>query len=177
MARLALLFAVIVAFFAVPVIAMIPSSGDADALSIRDEFKDDDFKITFSKAVQTKRRWYRSQSAGVTSFPMLGATDIQSTVARVALDPDEAYPSHSHPRASETLYLQTGELETYFKFEGSRDPRVVSNVVSYGQVAVFPQGLAHGTKCISARRCVYVSFLTSADAGSTAMPDIAYDLH
>lgn len=154
------------------VFASIPSFGTQTAMGIRSALPDSAFRIRFSKAAQIVGPNFRAQAASVDNFPVLGGSDVQSSIVRVRLGSGVTFPTHTHPRASETLYLQRGRARVSVRFEGLGNPRVVRNVLQSGQVTVFPQGLAHETKCISKVPCLFISYLNSADPGITGAPAI-----
>lgn len=114
------------------------------------------------------------KSAGVNSQPVFGLSDVQSGVDRVSLKYGAALASHAHPRASETLYVESGELLSHLRFEGDAPgARVVQLVLRRGRVTVFPQGLPHAVRCNARNGCSFLSFYNSADFGKVAAPAFA----
>lgn len=151
----------------------VPSFGLQTALGVRNNLSDSDFRIRFSDAAQNQGPNFLAQLASVSTFPVLGGQDMQASIARVALMPGASFPTHTHPRASETLYLARGKLRTNLRFEGLSGPRVVVSTLKPGEVTVFPQGLAHDTTCVCKTGCVYIAFFNSADGGVTPAPDFS----
>ena len=162
-----------VAFLTVPVLGSLASFGKQSAPLLRNRFRNVDFVVRFSKALQIPGPDFHGQVATVDTFPILGGIDVQSSAARVFLKPGASFPTHTHPRATETLYLVKGVLKTQFRFEGIVKPRIVTNILHSNQITVFPQGLAHLTTCISKFPCVFVSTLNSGDPGLALAPVIA----
>ena len=160
------------AALAMPTFAALPSFGKQGVPTIRGKFADNAFKIIFPRAAQVPGPNFHAALATVDTFPALGGIDIQSSAARVFLRPGASFPTHTHPRAAETLYLVKGVLKTQFRFEGIAKPRIVTNLLQANQITVFPQGLAHLTTCISRNPCIFVSTLNSADPGVTLSPPI-----
>ena len=172
MARFGIAFlATIALVLCAPVYAAIPSFGLQTAQGIRDKLEDSDFIINFDKATQTNTDTFQAQVANVNTFPVLGGQDVQAATNRIDLKYGAFFPTHTHPRATETLYLERGALQTKLRFEGLRKPRIVKLHVKRGEVTVFPQGLAHSIQCIDRHGCLYITFFNSADPGVTAAPD------
>lgn len=169
MSRL-LLYTLVVISCSASAMAAIPNLGPKTLSSQRKDAEDSDFTISFNLSEARVAPNYWKQSATVDTHPTLGAADVQTSLQRVALRSQKSFAVHSHPRAAETMYLQKGKLDTFFRMEGDDEPRVVRNRLLAGQAVVFPQGLAHGVKCVSTKDCVYVVYYTSADAGFVAAP-------
>lgn len=170
--RKLILFLMILLFMAPSALCAIPSSGTKTALGFLSELPDSAFKISFSEGngVKNQNPNFKVEVVSVDTFKVLGAADVQSSVARLWLAPGAFFPSHTHPRAAETVYLQSGRMRVTVRFEGLDTPRLVSNVLSPGQVTVFPQGLAHESRCVSEEPCVCIGFLNSGDPGITLAP-------
>ncbi len=111
------------------------------------------------------------EKANVGKHDVFGLPDVQSGVERVFLRNGAVYASHSHPRVSETLYVESGEIMTSLRFEGEENARIIRLALHSGRVTVFPQGLPHRISCTSADGCTYISFFNSADYGIVAFPN------
>lgn len=147
------------------------SIGSLTASLSKRHLKDEDFAADLSAASDaTGGNEAQVERADVAQHPVLGLSDVQSGVERVFLRNGAIMASHLHPRASETLYVESGLLLTSLRFEGFANARVVRLTLSRGHVTVFPQGLPHTIKCASAAGCNYVTFYNSADAGVVAAP-------
>ena len=150
----------------------IPSVGTKTNQEIREELRNPhDFLLNFDKATQTEGDGFLAQAANIANFPVFGGQDVQSATNRIFLHSHAAFPTHSHPRATETLFLQQGKLVTQLRQEGLLDGEAVKLIVKEGEVTVFPQGLAHSIKCVSSCDCVYITYFNSADPGVSAAPD------
>lgn len=144
----------------------IPSFGLQTAAAIRSKLQDSDFRIQFSRGTQVNTTNFQVQIADVANFPALAGQDVQSTLTRVNLKAGQAFITHFHPHATETLNAIQGTFRVSFVFEGLMNPRNISNVIRAGESTVFPQGLVHSTVCISKSDCVFLSVLNSADPGT-----------
>lgn len=111
-------------------------------------------------------RGLRIRSCNVGGYPAMGAADVQTLIAYIDMDSGVTIPEHTHPRASENLYVVAGTVRTRFDFEGGR---VVRNLVRAGEATLYPQGLKHRTKCISPSGCQVVASFNSADPGFVFM--------
>lgn len=140
-------------------------------LKIRSKVPDSAFLIDFSKALKHNRGSFKEQFGNLNTFPVGGA-DVQLSISRIQVESGGNFPSHSHPRATEVIYVRKGVVRTKLRFEALpfAKPRIVTNIVKASQVSVFPQGLAHEVTCISKYPCTYIAFFNSADAGGTVAP-------
>jgi len=147
------------------------SNGALTATSARKQLKDSDFAADLSMGdVASEKKDSHVEAATVDRHPVFGLSDVQSGVERVYLRNGAVVASHGHPRASETLYIESGEIITSLRFEGASDARVVRLTLRRGRVTCFPQGLPHTLTCASEAGCTYVSFFNSADYGVVAAP-------
>ncbi|KAG2603338.1 hypothetical protein PVAP13_5KG764300 [Panicum virgatum] len=74
-------------------------------------------------------------------------------------------PPHSHPRATEILFVLDGTLEVGFVVAASR---LLGRTVSRGEVFVFPRGLVHLERSVGAAPAVAVSAFDSQLPGTQA---------
>lgn len=142
------------------------------ATAARELLNDGDFMVD----LHTDRHLLKApdsfvEKANVGKHDVFGLSDVQSAVERVFLPNGAIAPSHSHPRASETLYVEKGELMSSLRFEGDENARVVRLTLGVGRVTAFPQGLPHRLRCSSEAGCIYISFYNSADYGVVAAPN------
>ena len=70
---------------------------------------------------------------------------------------------HTHPRATELLYVVNGELEAGFIEENGA--RFVVNTVSQGQGALFPKGSIHYQINLGCEPLTFVAALNDEDPG------------
>jgi len=140
------------------------------AVQLRAKFADADFAIDTTKIGGNPNAAGNLRGANVGSFPMLGLPGIDTSFALVTLAPDAHNLPHSHPRASETLYLTKGKLDVFIVEENSAAPvRVIENTLRPGGVAVFPTGLIHGQRCVAKGGCEFLAVLGSADPGTVTV--------
>lgn len=151
-----------------PVSGAIPSFGNQTASDSRSELADDDFLIMFRDSLQTIEDGQISRFASATTFPALGLPDVQIGINKVTLFSNKVYPAHTHPRASETLFVLKGEVDVVLALEGKKEKaRVVKNFLTAGDTAIVPQGLPHSLKCVGRKSCNVLAFYNSADPGKT----------
>ena len=72
---------------------------------------------------------------------------------------------HTHPRATEILYLVSGEMETGFIEENGA--RFVHNVLTKGQGTLFPQGSIHYQINTGCDPVLFVAALNNEDPGTS----------
>ena len=72
---------------------------------------------------------------------------------------------HTHPRATEILYLVDGEMEAGFIEENGA--RFVRNALTGGQGTIFPQGSVHYQINIGCKPALFVAALNNEDPGTT----------
>ena len=72
---------------------------------------------------------------------------------------------HTHPRATEILYLVNGEMETGFIEENGA--RFVQNSLTKGQGALFPQGSIHYQINTGCDPLLFVAALNDEDPGTS----------
>jgi len=140
------------------------------AVALRAKFDDADFAIDTTKIKGNPNAAGNVRVGNVGGFPVLGLPGIDSSFALVSLEADAHNLPHTHPRASETLYLLKGELDVFIVEENSAPPvRVIENTLRPGGVAVFPTGLIHGQRCVAKEGCEFVAVLGSADPGAVSV--------
>ncbi|GAB0498012.1 hypothetical protein MMPV_009352 [Pyropia vietnamensis] len=141
------------------------------AAGLRSRFVAADYAIDTNAIPGSTSRSGTVRPATVANFPILGLPDVDAALVRVTLAPGAHGPPHTHPRASELLFLLRGTLNVYVVEENSAAPRtrVITNTLRVGHMAVFPRGLLHGQRCVSAGGCEYVATLDSADPGTVAV--------
>jgi quercetin dioxygenase-like cupin family protein len=71
-------------------------------------------------------------------------------------------PSHTHPRASELLYVVDGELYTGFV---DTNNKVYDTVIRTGDVFIFPRGLVHFQLNIGKKTSLTIVILNSQNPG------------
>ncbi|CAI0419431.1 unnamed protein product [Linum tenue] len=104
----------------------------------------DDFVFTeFVKRVNTsnanKASIVRANSTTFPAFP--GLNGLGLAVARADIEPGGAIPLHSHPAATEMIYVAEGSITAGF-ISGASNVVYVKKL-NKGEVMVFPRGLFH----------------------------------
>jgi len=134
------------------------------AVAVRAEFDDADFAIDSTKIKGNPNAAGNVRVGNVAGFPVLGLYDIDSSFALMSLAADAHNLPHTHPRASETLYLLKGKLDVSIVEENSAPPvLVIDNTLQPGGIAIFPTGLIHGQRCVAKDGCKFLAVLGSAD--------------
>jgi len=101
--------------------------------------------------------------ASVANFPALFANGMAMAVAQIG--PCGMNTPHTHPRATEILYLVNGEMETGFIEENGA--RFVNNALTKGQGMLFPQGSIHYQINTGCDPLLFVAALSDEDPGTT----------
>nr|XP_009757621.1 PREDICTED: nectarin-1-like [Nicotiana sylvestris] len=73
-------------------------------------------------------------------FNMPGLNTLGMSWSRVDFDPDGLNPPHTHPRATEIIFVLEGQLRAEFI---TTDNVFVNKLITKGEVFVFPRGLIH----------------------------------
>lgn len=95
-------------------------------------------------------------------FPGLNTLGI--AVARVDFAPGGLNPPHSHPRATELLFLVQGELDV--GFVSSNGNAFFRQTIHAGDLFVFPRGLLHYQKNIGTTAAWAIAALNSQNPGA-----------
>ncbi|OEL19551.1 Germin-like protein 1-1 [Dichanthelium oligosanthes] len=77
-------------------------------------------------------------AANVDSFP--GVNTLGVSIARIDYAPGGQNPPHTHPRATEIIFVLEGTLEVGFITTANK---LFTKIVTMGDVFVFPRGLVH----------------------------------
>jgi quercetin dioxygenase-like cupin family protein len=138
------------------------------APQMRSAIDDSAFLLDLKKAAQVPGKGRLLEFGDLSSFPVVALPDVQMALARVTLDDGATNPTHVHPRGTEMLYLTKGKLDVFIGGELGND--MISNTLAAGQATVFPQGLAHGQKCVQGSGgCEFIAMLNSADPGAVVV--------
>lgn len=102
------------------------------------------------------------QPLTVEGLPSLAGQGVSYSL--FSIEPCGINLPHSHPRATELLYVIDGQdLRTGFVEENGG--RVIVNDIGKGDVTFFPEGLIHYQQNLSCERATYISALNSEDPG------------
>lgn len=107
----------------------------------------------------------RTRTLNEITAPILSMPDIQSSMEYVILGPHKTYDVHSHPRASEVLYVERGNLTLILVFGEDNSTKKVKNSLVKHHLAIVPQGITHTASCESNEDCAYVSYYNNANPG------------
>lgn len=136
------------------------------AAQLRAKFDDADFAIDTSKIVGAPNDAGNVRAGNQGVFPVLGLPDVDTSFALINLDEFAHNLPHTHPRASETLFLTKGIMEVFIVEENGPSVRVIENTLHPGGLAVFPRGLIHGQRCVAPKGCEAVAVLGKGDPGT-----------
>jgi len=98
--------------------------------------------------------------AFVTEWPGLNTMGVSH--ARLDFDIGGVIPLHSHPRATETLFVLKGSIYTGFVGE---DNVLYASTLYQGDVTIFPRGLLHFQINVGKERAISFNTLTSQSPG------------
>lgn len=79
--------------------------------------------------------------ASVLKVPGLNTLGV--SMSRIDYAPGGINPPHTHPRATEIVFVLTGQLDVGFVTTGNV---LVSKTIKQGEIFVFPRGLVHYQK-------------------------------
>lgn len=143
--------------------AAIPSMGMKTAADTRSMYSASDFIITPANGSVSVNPSFTVRSASLRTFPVLGSVDVQTQINHATVRPGKDFITHSHPRGAEFFYVLSGKFNISIIDEGNS--RTLDISLRRHQATVFPQGLIHATKCVSARPCNFLATFNSADPG------------
>ncbi|KAK1583614.1 hypothetical protein Q3G72_025533 [Acer saccharum] len=95
---------------------------------------------------------------------ILGLNTLGISLARIDYAPYGQNPPHTHPRASEILFVQEGTLYVGF-VTSNPDNKLFTKVLHKGDVFVFPVGLIHFQFNIGKTNAVAFAALSSQNPG------------
>lgn len=119
-----------------------------------------DFKFTIKPATPTGRNKLGITAAFADQWP--GLNSLGSSLGRVDLLEGGLVPPHSHPRATELVYILKGSV--LCGFVGS-DNRLYQEVVRAGQAFVVPKALIHFFKNNGNSAASFIAFFNSQNPG------------
>lgn len=123
-----------------------------------------DWLFDFTSGLGTTRNAGGNMTAAnVANFPALFANGMAMTIAQ--MEPCGMNTPHTHPRATEILYLVSGEMEAGFIEENGA--RFVKNTLTAGQGTVFPHGSIHYQVNTGCEPVLFVAALNDDDPGTT----------
>ncbi|XP_056175728.1 putative germin-like protein 2-3 [Syzygium oleosum] len=105
-----------------------------------------------------------SKVTPVTVAQLPGLNTLGISLARIDCAPWGINPPHTHPRASEILTVIEGTLEVGF-VTSNPDNRLITKVLSKGDVFVFPVGLIHFQRNVGYSNAIAIAALGSQNPG------------
>lgn len=127
--------------------------------------EDSDFVFNFNNATVSKGNDGDTIAANVGNFPVLLGEGLSMTVGH--LGPCGMNSPHTHPRATEILYLINGTIITGMLQENGA--RFVYNSVNSGAAQVFPKGSIHYQQNIGCDPIAFVAALNNEDPGTSSI--------
>ncbi|MFS7960082.1 putative germin, rmlC-like cupin domain superfamily, rmlC-like jelly roll [Helianthus anomalus] len=114
---------------------------------------------------------FKVLKASMAEFPALNGQSVSYAV--LDFPPGSVNPPHTHPRASELLFLVDGTLEVGFV---DTTNKLFTQTLKTGDMFVFPKGLVHfqynGDK---KNEALAVSAFGSANAGTVSVPNSVFN--
>ncbi|XP_057782800.1 germin-like protein subfamily 1 member 11 [Salvia miltiorrhiza] len=106
--------------------------------------------------------------ATATTVP--GFNTLGLTCARVEFARNGYFPPHTHPRASETFYIEEGMIEVGF-VTTYPEYKYYSKVLNKGDVYIVPVGLVHTVRNVAKTKSVMLASFNSQNPGFVFIPD------
>ncbi|XP_026430972.1 germin-like protein subfamily T member 2 [Papaver somniferum] len=104
--------------------------------------------------------------ADVNNFP--GVNTLGLAAARVDFAAGGYIPLHSHPRASEVIYIISGEIHVGFTNV------FYSKVMKSGELSVIPRGLVHSVSNAGQGKAVMIATFNSQHPGFAQIPSYLF---
>ncbi|XP_051130499.1 germin-like protein subfamily 3 member 2 [Andrographis paniculata] len=112
---------------------------------------------------------FSSVAVNPSSFP--GLNTLGMSFVRADFRPGGINPPHSHPRATETVYVVRGKV--YSGFVDSTN-RVFAGVIEQGEVMVFPRGLVHFQMNVGKSDATVFGCFNSQNPGMQKIPNVLF---
>ncbi|KAL4576723.1 hypothetical protein LXL04_012821 [Taraxacum kok-saghyz] len=114
---------------------------------------------------------FKVSKASMAEFPALNGQSVSYAVLQ--FPSGSVNPPHTHPRASELLFLLMGSLEVGFV---DTTNKLFTQTLKQGDIFVFPKGLVHFQFNSDAKNpALAVSGFGSANAGTVAVPNTVFN--
>lgn len=104
-------------------------------------------------------------AANVERFP--GVNTLGLSIARIDFAPGGLNPPHTHPRATEIVFVLEGELFVGFITTANK---LFTQMIKKGEVFVFPKGLVHFQKNFGDKPAAVVAAFNSQLQGTVSIP-------
>lgn len=102
--------------------------------------------------------------ANVEKIPGLNTLGV--SLARIDYAPDGLNPPHTHPRATEMVFVLEGQLDVGFITTANK---LVSKTIKQGEIFVFPRGLVHFQKNNADKQASVISAFNSQLPGTQSI--------
>ncbi|GAQ83173.1 hypothetical protein KFL_001380150 [Klebsormidium nitens] len=130
-----------------------------------DALGDAQFKFALGNSTGIVGPGGQIQPANVINFPAL--TSQGQSLVRFNLRPCGQNPPHTHPRASEVIFLISGGPLLVGFVDTTGIPHL--NALMPGDVTVFPRGLVHFQQNFGTENAIYIAGLNSQNPGVQPM--------
>ncbi|KAF4360404.1 hypothetical protein F8388_002728 [Cannabis sativa] len=127
--------------------------------------KADDFFISGINIPTNTDNAFGSNVTNVSVENLPGLNTLGVSIARIDYAPNGTNPPHTHPRASEILYVAEGILYVGFISSNIDGNRFFTKVLHKGDVFVFPKGMIHFQFNIGKTPAVAFASLGSQNGG------------
>jgi quercetin dioxygenase-like cupin family protein len=104
---------------------------------------EDDFYFKGLGAAGNTNNTYGAVVTGANVEKVPGLNTLGVSMARIDYAPGGLNPPHTHPRATEMVFVLQGALDVGFITTGNK---LISKTITAGDVFVFPRGLVHFQK-------------------------------
>ncbi|KAG2675329.1 hypothetical protein I3760_12G000100 [Carya illinoinensis] len=131
-----------------------------------------DFKTSNLNQIGNTDNFYRSSVTIVTAADFPGLNTLGLSIARTDLDVDGLVLAHSHPRASEMLFVNKGVVIVGFIDSGSN---LFQKLLKEGDVFVFPRGLLHFCFNVGHDLATMFSVFNSQNPGMVSFADAMFE--
>ncbi|XP_041990437.1 germin-like protein subfamily 1 member 11 [Salvia splendens] len=110
----------------------------------------------------------------IASVPTMRGLNTQGQqFLRAELAPNGYFPPHTHPRASELIFVIQGAVEVGF-VTSFPDYKYYNKVLNKGDAFIFPVGLVHTVRNVARGNSITTSSLNSQNPGIIFLPDSLY---
>ncbi|XP_060168836.1 germin-like protein 9-3 [Lycium barbarum] len=114
---------------------------------------------------------FKATKASMAEFPALNGQSVSYAILQYPAG--SVNPVHTHPRASELLFLMSGTLQVGFIDSTNK---IFNQTLQTGDVFVFPKGLVHYQYNADVNNCAWaISAFGSANAGTVSVPNSVFN--
>lgn len=117
-----------------------PTSVKVNGFACKKEFTADDFSFSGLANPGATNNTYGSLVTGANVEKIPGLNTLGVSMSRIDYAPYGINPPHTHPRATEIVFVLEGKLDVGFITTANV---LVSKTITKGDVFVFPRGLVH----------------------------------